>query len=182
MSKLPLVIVPDTRLRDIANPIKNMDGRVHGLLQDMLETMYAHRGIGLAAQQVGLFERLIVMDVAEEQQTGAALLMANPEIIASSDTLNTYKEGCLSIPGQYGEITRPKEVRVRYLDITGNIQELDCDGLLATCVQHEIDHLNGKLFIDYLSALKRNMILRKVEKLKKLGEQEGDDDSYQDTL
>lgn len=138
------------------------------LADDMLETMYDAPGVGLAAPQIGDLRRLIVMDcVKDEGAPAQPMVMFNPEVILNSDDLNVYEEGCLSIPEQYAEVTRPKEVRVRWLDRDGNLQEQDFDGLWATCVQHEIDHLNGKLFIDYLGPMKRQMITRKSMKLKK---------------
>ncbi len=138
------------------------------LADDMLETMYDAPGIGLAAPQIGVLDRLIVVDcVKEEGEAPRPLIMFNPEVIASSDETNVYEEGCLSIPDQYAEVTRPKVVDVTWMDENGNLQQETFDGLWATCVQHEIDHLNGKLFIDYLKPLKRQMITRKMQKLKR---------------
>jgi peptide deformylase len=133
----------------------------------MLETMYDAPGIGLAAPQIGLTKRLIVIDVAGKDEEPQPLKIVNPEIVWSSDEESTYEEGCLSLPGHYADVTRPAAVRVKYLDETGAAQEIEADGLLATCLQHEIDHIDGVLFIDHLSALKRNMILRKMTKAKK---------------
>ncbi|MFC7333766.1 peptide deformylase [Rhodocista pekingensis] len=168
MSLLNILIVPDARLRQTATPVTNVDGRVARLMDDMLETMYKAPGIGLAAPQVGVLERVIVMDIAERKtEAPNPILMANPEIIARSDELATAQEGCLSIPDIYADVTRPRQVRVRYVDRAGEVRELDADGLTATCVQHEIDHLNGVLFVDYLSALKRSMLLRRLQKMQR---------------
>ncbi len=137
------------------------------LADDMLETMHDAPGIGLAAPQIGILQRLIVMDCAKKDEEPQPMALINPEVIWVSEELNTYSEGCLSIPEQYEDVTRPAEVRVRWLDLDGKPQEQEFDGLWATCVQHEIDHLNGKLFIDYLSRIKRSMITKKMVKLKK---------------
>lgn len=138
------------------------------LAKDMLETMYDAPGIGLAAPQVGVLSRLIVLDcVKEEGAEPRPIVMINPEIVARSEALNTYEEGCLSIPEQFAEVTRPAEVEAKWMDLDGNEQKAGFDGLWATCVQHEIDHLNGKLFIDYLGPMKRQMITRKMQKLKR---------------
>ncbi|MDE9451409.1 peptide deformylase [Aliiroseovarius sp. Z3] len=168
MSIKPILIHPDPRLKKVAEAVPDLSDELRQLADDMLETMYDAPGIGLAAPQVGVLTRLIVMDcVRDENEPPQPIMMFNPEVILSSDDLNTYEEGCLSIPEQYAEVTRPKEVSVRWLDRDGNLQERDFDGLWATCVQHEIDHLNGKLFIDYLKPLKRQMITRKMQKLKR---------------
>ena len=136
-------------------------------MDDMLETMYAAPGIGLAAPQVGELKRIIVVDIAREDEEPAPLAMANPELLWVSDEDAAYDEGCLSLPEHYAEVVRPASIRLRYLDRENEIRELEADGLLATCIQHEIDHLDGVLFVDHISALKRNMILRKLLKLKK---------------
>ncbi|SEV95229.1 peptide deformylase [Aliiroseovarius sediminilitoris] len=168
MSIKPILIHPDPRLKKVAEVVPDLSDDLRQLADDMLETMYDAPGIGLAAPQVGVLTRLIVMDcVREDDEPPQPVVMFNPEVILSSDDLNTYEEGCLSIPEQYAEVTRPKEVSVRWVDRDGNVQEQDFDGLWATCVQHEIDHLNGKLFIDYLKPLKRQMITRKMQKLKR---------------
>lgn len=168
MSIKPILIHPDPRLKKVAEAVPDLSDDLRTLADDMLETMYDAPGIGLAAPQVGVLTRLIVLDcVREENETPQPMVMFNPEIIRSSDETNVYEEGCLSIPDQFAEVTRPKEVGVRWLDRDGNVQEQDFDGLWATCVQHEIDHLNGKLFIDYLKPLKRQMITRKMQKLKR---------------
>lgn len=166
--KLPILIHPDPRLKKLCAPVDDLSDDLRKLADDMLETMYAAPGIGLAAPQVGVMDRLIVLDCEKEE--GAApqpVVMFNPEITARSDDESTYEEGCLSIPDQYADVTRPAEVTVRWLDREGRLQERDMDGLWATCVQHEIDHLNGKLFLDYLKPMKRQMITRRMQKLKR---------------
>ncbi|NVO24497.1 peptide deformylase [Donghicola sp. C2-DW-16] len=164
----PILIHPDPRLKKVCTPVADISDELRKLADDMLETMYDAPGVGLAAPQIGDLRRLIVMDCVKDEGAPAhPMVMFNPEVILNSDDLNVYEEGCLSIPEQYAEVTRPKEVRVRWLDRDGNLQEQDFDGLWATCVQHEIDHLNGKLFIDYLGPMKRQMITRKSMKLKK---------------
>lgn len=169
MALLDILIVPDTRLKKVCAPIANVDGRVVKLMDDMLETMYKAPGIGLAAPQVGLLERLIVVDIADHKtEKPAPVVMVNPELVWSSEEQSTYNEGCLSIPEFYADVTRPAQIKVRYVDRAGEVQEMEADGLLATCVQHEIDHLNGILFIDHLSQLKRSMIMRKMQKLKRM--------------
>lgn len=166
--KRPILIHPDPRLKKLCAPVPDISDALRSLADDMLETMYAAPGIGLAAPQVGVLDRLIVLDCVKGDETPPdPVVMFNPEIIAASEDQNSYEEGCLSIPDQYAEVTRPAEVRVRWLDRDGNVQERDMDGLWATCVQHEIDHLDGKLFIDYLKPLKRQMITRKMQKLKR---------------
>src|SRR5262249_45325676 len=137
------------------------------LMDDMLETMYAAPGIGLAAPQVGVLKRLVVLDIDREDVKTGPLFLVNPEVVEASDEDATYEEGCLSVPEHYSEVARPAKVRVRYLDRDGRQKEMACEGLLATCVQHEIDHLDGVIFIDHISALKRNMILRKLLKARK---------------
>lgn len=164
----PILIHPDPRLKKVCAPVADISDDLRKLADDMLETMYDAPGIGLAAPQIGVMDRVIVMDcVKEDGEAPKPMVMFNPEVILNSDDLNVYEEGCLSIPEQFAEVTRPKEVKVRWLDRDGNLQEQDFDGLWATCVQHEIDHLNGKLFIDYLGPMKRQMITRKSMKLKK---------------
>jgi len=166
--KHPILIHPDPRLKKLCDPVPDLSDGLRTLADDMLETMYDAPGIGLAAPQIGKNHRLIVLDcVKEEGEAPRPLIMFNPEIIASSDQTSVYEEGCLSIPDQFAEVTRPAEVSVRWIDRNGNEQEQDFGGLWATCVQHEIDHLNGKLFIDYLKPLKRQMITRKMQKLKR---------------
>ena len=166
--KRPILIHPDPRLKKVCAPVADITAKHASLADDMLETMYDAPGIGLAAPQIGVLERLIVLDCVKEE--GAApnpTIMFNPEIVSASEELNTYEEGCLSIPEQYAEVTRPAEVEVAWVDREGNPRQAAFDGLWATCVQHEIDHLNGKLFIDYLKPLKRQMITRKMVKLKR---------------
>jgi peptide deformylase len=164
MALLPIVIAPNPVLKAKAKPVAAVDRATRQLLDDMLETMYHAPGIGLSANQVGVLQRLVVLDVAREPDKPAPLKMVNPEILRWSDELATYSEGCLSLPDQYADVTRPAEIEFRYLDETGKTQQQRATGLLATCVQHEIDHLNGILFVDHISALKRNMIMRKLAK------------------
>jgi peptide deformylase len=176
MAVLPIYVAPHPVLKKPAEPVAAVTDETRQLVKDMFETMYATRGIGLAAPQVGISLRVLVMDVDQtggetDEDGNAAALVAgkpvaviNPEIVWTSDALNTYEEGCLSIPGQYAEVERPEKVRVKYLDENGQPQEMEADGLLATCVQHEIDHLDGVLFTDHLSTLKRDMLMRKLKK------------------
>ncbi len=166
----PILIHPDPRLKKVCAPVSDLSDELRALADDMLETMYDAPGIGLAAPQVGVLDRLIVLDCAKDDETGEAprpLVMFNPEVVASSDERNVYEEGCLSIPEQFAEVTRPRVVDVTWIDRDGNPQAETFDGLWATCVQHEIDHLNGKLFIDYLGPMKRQLITRKMQKLKR---------------
>ena len=166
--KRPILIRPDPRLKKVCTPVSDLSDDLRALADDMLETMYDAPGIGLAAPQVGVTRRLIVLDcVKDEGEEPRPLVMFNPEVVASSDETNTYEEGCLSIPDQYADVTRPKLVDVRWIDRDGNEQNETFDGLWATCVQHEIDHLNGKLFIDYLGAMRRQMITRRMQKVKR---------------
>ncbi len=166
--KRSIIIHPDPRLKKQCAPVSDLSDDLRALADDMLETMYDAPGIGLAAPQVGVLSRLIVLDcVKDEKQSPQPMIMFNPEVISSSDELNVHEEGCLSIPDQYYEVTRPAEVSVRWIDRDGAPQEAGFDGLWATCVQHEIDHLNGILFIDYLGRMKRQMITRKMQKLKR---------------
>ena len=166
--KRPILIHPDPRLRKVCDPVADLNDDLRKLADDMLETMYDAPGIGLAAPQVGAMNRLIVLDcVKEEGASPRPLIMFNPEVVAASDETSVYEEGCLSIPEQYAEVTRPAEVEVAWIDRAGKAQREVFAGLWATCVQHEIDHLNGKLFIDYLTPLKRQLITRKMQKLKR---------------
>ncbi len=168
MSIRPIIIHPDPRLKKVCAPVPVITDELRRLADDMLETMYDAPGIGLAAPQVGVMKRLFVMDCVKERDAAPQpMVLVNPEITWVSDEMNTYEEGCLSIPDQYAEIERPAEARLRWLDLDGKAHEEQFDGLWATCVQHEIDHLNGKLFIDYLKPLKRQMITRKMIKLKR---------------
>jgi peptide deformylase len=169
MAKLDIIIAPDPRLKLKCKPVAKVDAKVARLMDDMLETMYAAPGIGLAAPQVGVTQRIIVLDVAREDEKPAPIKMANPELVWVSDEDVTYNEGCLSLPEHYADVARPKAIRVRYLDHQNEIRELEAEGLLATCIQHEMDHLDGVLFVDHITALKRNIILRKLLKAKKTG-------------
>ena len=170
MAVLPILTAPDPRLKAKSKPVVTVDDRVRALMEDMLETMYKAPGIGLAAPQIGALERVIVLDISRSDDERQPLRMANPDVIWVSDDDNTYEEGCLSVPEHYSNVVRPRQVKVRYLDETGTKREIAADGLLATVLQHEIDHLDGVLFIDHLSSLKRNMILRKLLKAKKEAE------------
>jgi peptide deformylase len=172
MALKTILTAPDPRLKKKSLPVAAVDADVRQLMDDMLETMYAAPGIGLAAPQVGELTRVIVLDIDREGTKTGPLFMANPEIVEASDEDATYEEGCLSLPEHYSDVVRPARVTVRYLDRDGQRQELACEGLLATCVQHEIDHLDGILFVDHISALKRNMILRKLLKARKEKERE----------
>ena len=168
--KRPILIHPDPRLKKHCAPVDDLSDGLRALADDMLETMYAAPGIGLAAPQVGELSRLIVLDCVKSDDEGDSprpLIMFNPRVVASSEERNIYDEGCLSIPDQYAEVERPKVVDVEWMDRDGALQRETFDGLWATCVQHEIDHLDGKLFIDYLKPLRRQMITRKMVKLKK---------------
>ncbi len=167
MALLPILTAPDPRLKVKCAPVKKVDDGIRQLMDDMLETMYAAPGIGLAAVQVGVHKRVLVIDVSKEKEERQPLRMVNPEVVWVSDDDAAYEEGCLSVPEHYAEVVRPRAVRVRYLDHQNEIRELEAEGLLATVVQHEMDHLDGVLFIDHLSSLKRNMILRKLTKQKR---------------
>jgi len=167
MAKLPIVLAPDPVLKQICQPVDVIDDDVRARLVDMLDTMYAAPGIGLSAPQVADGRRLIVCDVARDGEGPQAYRMINPEITWQSEEQVQAEEGCLSIPDHYGEVSRFREIKVTYLDPEGESQELEANGLLSACLQHEIDHLDGVLFIDYLTPLKRNMILRKMKKLKR---------------
>ena len=167
MALLPIIVAPDPRLKRVAAPVASVDDGVRRLMDDMLETMYDAPGIGLAAPQVGVLKRVIVVDVADKDSEPQPLMLANPELTWVSDEDAGYEEGCLSLPEHYAEVIRPAAVKLRYLDRQNEVRELAAEGLLATCIQHEIDHLDGILFVDHLSALKRNMILRKLLKAKK---------------
>jgi peptide deformylase len=176
MTVLPIYVTPHPVLKTKAEPVEKITPEIRKLLDDMMETMYAARGIGLAAPQVGVSSRVIVMDVEQredkEGEAGKPISLINPEIIWASDEIGSYKEGCLSIPDQYADVERPVKVRIKYMDENGASQELEADGLLAICIQHEIDHIDGILFTDHISSLKRDMIQRKVKKWTKEHEQE----------
>ena len=167
MTIRPLIILPDPKLRLISEPINGVTDEVRRLADDMLETMYDAPGVGLAAIQVGVPVRMVTMDVSKSETERQPLVLLNPEILGASEELSVYEEGCLSIPEYYEEIERPARVRFRYMDLKGETVEQEADGLLATCVQHEIDHLNGVLFIDYLSKLKRDRVMTKFKKVAK---------------
>ena len=162
-----ILIEPDPLLRQISQDVEKVDKEIKTLMDDMLETMYNAPGIGLAAIQVGVPKNVIVMDLSRSDEKKNPLYFVNPKIIQNSDINATYEEGCLSVPGQFAEINRPDKCKVKYKDYKGNDKILEADGLLATCIQHEIDHLEGILFIDYLSNLKKNMIVKKLSKQKK---------------
>ena len=164
MAVMPLVLLPHPVLRQIAQPVHDITDDILQLTENMAETMYAAPGIGLAANQVGVLKRVIVMDCARDDEPAALWKMINPEIIWHSKDNTKMEEGCLSIPGHNAEVKRPSEVHVSYLDTKGQMQKMQATALLAACVQHEIDHLNGVLFLDHLSRLKRDMIMRKVIK------------------
>ncbi|MDB5678901.1 peptide deformylase [Sphingomonas bacterium] len=172
MTVLTILEVPDPGLRAVAAPVAAVDDGIRAIAADMFETMYAARGIGLAATQVGIERRLFVMDLQEPEEEGGEpvrrpLTFINPEILSVSDETSVYNEGCLSIPEQYAEVERPTRCRVKWQDADGAAHEEDMDGLMATCVQHEIDHLNGVLFTDHISKLKRDMLMKKLAKLRK---------------
>src|SRR3954464_15739661 len=172
MALLPIVEVPDPRLRQISSPVEKVDDEVRALVTDMFETMYAAPGIGLAAIQVGVPKRILVIDLQEPEEEGGEpvrrpLVFINPEVVTASDHLQSYNEGCLSVPEMYAEVERPDRIRARWLDRDGKAHEEELDGLLAICLQHEMDHLEGILFIDHLSRLKRDMILKKLAKARK---------------
>ena len=166
---LPILIMPDARLRQKARPVGEADGdAVRALAPRMLAAMYAAPGIGLAAPQVGEMLRLVVIDLGKDEAERAPMVLVNPEIVAASGETATREEGCLSLPGQYAEVERPARIKLRWRELDGSRREMEADGLLGTCIQHEVDHLNGVLFVDHLSALKRNMLLRKLAKEQKL--------------
>lgn len=174
MALLPIIVAPDPRLKTRATPVEVVDSSIVTLMNDMLETMYAAPGVGLAAPQVGVLKRVIVVDAADRGEDPAPIRMANPEIIWESEDLAPYEEGCLSLPEEYAEVMRPAQIRVRYLDENNELREREADGLLAVVIQHEMDHLNGTLFVDHLSSLKRNMIVRRLTKAKKVGDLQGE--------
>ncbi len=165
-----IIILPDKQLRLVSTPVEKVTADVRKLAEDMLETMYDAPGIGLAAIQVGIPQRLITMDLAKKEGPPNPRVFINPEITWSSEDLSVYEEGCLSIPEYYEEVERPAKVRVRFTDLDGKVHEEEADGLYATCIQHEIDHLNGVLFVDYLSKLKRDRVMKKFTKIAKRAE------------
>jgi peptide deformylase len=167
MARRDILILPDKRLRQVSDPVKKIDAGVRKLVEDMFETMYDAPGIGLAAIQVGTPKRVITMDLAKKEEPKNPQVFINPEILWTSEEKAIYEEGCLSIPEYYGDVERPAQVKVKYLDLEGKPREIEANGLLATCLQHEIDHLNGILFIDHLSKLKRDRVLKKFTKAAK---------------
>lgn len=172
MALRPILEVPDPRLREISKPVAEVDDELRALVADMFETMYAAPGIGLAAIQVGVPKRVLVIDLQEPTEEGGEpvkdpRVFINPEILQTSNNEVPYTEGCLSVPDQFAEVDRPERIRARWLDVDGSVREEEIEGLLATCLQHEMDHLNGVLFIDHLSRLKRDMILKKLAKQRK---------------
>ncbi|WP_415902423.1 peptide deformylase [Neptuniibacter sp. QD29_5] len=171
MAKLTILEYPDPRLRTIAEPVETVDDEVRAQIDDMFETMYAAPGIGLAATQVNIHKRIVTMDISDDQNE--PLVMINPEFEVLDEELHKYQEGCLSVPGFYENVKRPQKVKLKALDYNGEPYEMEAEGLLAVCIQHELDHLNGKLFVDYISMLKRNRIKSKLEKLHKLQEKHG---------
>jgi len=168
MAKLTILEYPDPRLRTIAEPVETVDDEVRAQIDDMFETMYAAPGIGLAATQVNIHKRIVTMDLSDDQNE--PLVLINPEFEVLDEELHKYQEGCLSVPGFYENVKRPQKVKLKALDYNGEAYEMEAEGLLAVCIQHELDHLNGKLFVDYVSMLKRNRIKSKLEKLHKLQE------------
>ena len=167
MTKRKILIEPDSILRKKSATLEKVDDSLRELLDDMLETMYSAPGIGLAGVQIGILKRLIVIDISKDKEKKSPLFLINPVIISKSNNTSVYEEGCLSLPGYFAEIERPAECQIKYVDYNGKKKEMKANGLLATCIQHEVDHLNGILFIDYLSKLKRDMIIKKLVKNKK---------------
>ena len=167
MALLDIIVAPDPRLKKKALPVERVDVATAKLMADMLDTMYDAPGVGLAAPQVGVLKRIIVVDAARDEAPPAPLKMANPEIIWASDEKKQHEEGCLSLPEEYENVERPDEIKVRYLDENNELRTLDADGLLSVVIQHEMDHLEGVLFVDHISSLKRNMIIRRLTKVKK---------------
>jgi peptide deformylase len=170
VAKRDIVILPDPKLRLVSEPVAAVDAELRKLVDDMFETMYDAPGIGLAAIQVGVPRRVVTMDLARKDEPPAPQVFINPKVTWSSEEKSVYEEGCLSIPEYYEEVERPTAVKVEYMDLDGKTHQIEADGLLATCLQHEIDHTNGVLFIDYLSKLKRDMVLKKFKKAAKRGE------------
>jgi peptide deformylase len=169
MSLRDILVLPDPILRQTSKPVQRVDADTRKLWDDMLETMYRAPGIGLAAVQIGVTQRVLVIDLSKDGEERKPLFVANPEIVWSSEALGEYEEGCLSIPDFYEMVTRPAEVKVRYFDRQGEAREIHATGLLSTCLQHEIDHLNGVLFIDHVSKLKRDRVIKKFNKAQKIG-------------
>ncbi|HEY2529665.1 MAG TPA: peptide deformylase [Xanthobacteraceae bacterium] len=167
MAVRAIVKLPDKRLRLVSEPIKRVDASIRRLVDDMFETMYAAPGIGLAAVQVGVAKRVVTMDLSKKEEDHAPQVFINPEITWTSAARSTHEEGCLSIPDYYEEVERPSQIKVKYLDLDGKEHEIAAEGLLATCIQHEIDHTNGVLFIDHISKLKRDRVIKKFTKAAK---------------
>ena len=172
MALRDIIVLPDKRLRLKSKPVPRIDGDIRKLVEDMFETMYKAPGIGLAAIQVGVPVRLVVMDLSKKETEFEPRVFVNPEIVSPSEEKSTYEEGCLSIPDVHEDVERPARVKVKYLDLDGNAHEDDAEGLFATCIQHEVDHLNGVLFIDHISKLKRDRIIKKFIKAAKRAEEE----------
>jgi len=169
MALREIITLPDKRLRLTSEPVKRIDAGVRKLVEDMFETMYAAPGIGLAGIQIGVAKRVVVMDLSKKEEDHKPLVFINPEITWASDETTTYEEGCLSIPEYYEEVERPERVKVKYLDLDGTAHEIEAKGLFATCIQHEVDHTNGVLFIDHISKLKRDRVTKKFIKAAKTG-------------
>ena len=167
MNSHKILIEPDPFLRKKCEPVETVDDHLRKLMNEMLETMYDAPGIGLAAIQIGILKKIIVIDISKDKDEKEPLFLVNPEIVFTSKKTSVYEEGCLSLPGQFAEIERPAECHIKYIDFDGKANELKAQGLLSTCIQHEVDHLNGILFIDYLSRLKKTMIIKKLKKQKK---------------
>ena len=167
MAKKQILTIPDPLLRKVSEPVNSVNSEVKKLMDDMLDTMYAAPGIGLAAVQIGVLMRVIVIDLSKQDEKKNPLFIVNPEITFKSKELISYEEGCLSIPNQFAEVKRPSSCKINFLDYNGKKSEINADGLLATCIQHEVDHLNGILFIDHLSKLKKDLIIKKTKKQKK---------------
>jgi peptide deformylase len=167
MAILPIITAPDPRLKQRAAPVERVDAGIRTLLDDMLETMYTAPGIGLAAPQVGVLKRVIVIDVSDKDEERQPVKLINPELVSVSEDDASYEEGCLSLPEHYADVVRPRAITVRYVDENGELRQMEAEGLLATCIQHEMDHLDGVLFVDHVSSVRRNMILRKLQKAKK---------------
>ena len=173
MTVRDILILPDKRLRLVSKPVAKIDAATKQLVEDMFDTMYEAPGIGLAAIQIGEPRRIVTMDLAKKDEPKEPQVFINPELVSKSDDKNTHEEGCLSIPEYYEEVERPAAVKIRYLDLDGKQHEIEANGLLATCIQHEIDHLNGVLFIDHISKLKRDRVIKKFTKAAKLGKRPG---------
>jgi peptide deformylase len=167
MALREIIVLPDKRLRQVSDPVKAVDAELRGLVDDMFETMYKAPGVGLAAIQVGVAKRVVTVDTAKKDEPKNPQVFINPEIVWSSDEKNSYEEGCLSIPEYYEEVERPAQVKVRFMNLDGKAQEVEANGLLATVLQHEIDHTNGILFIDHISKLKRDRVIKKFTKAAK---------------